>query len=107
MIMGLAKAANAVFMSTTPKSTHSVGPSSEVTGMGTGSVIHHIATSAIMESRVCSSAVSPLIGVSHTSTAHSGPSMAPAKWRLLSKELWLPSMLLLMFYYKNTAPKLQ
>ena len=34
-----------------PKRTHNVGPRSEVTGMGTGSVIHQMATSDITAKR--------------------------------------------------------
>ena len=85
--MGLAKAANAVFMSATPKSTQSEGPSSEVTGMGTGSVIHQMATSDMMASSVCWAVLIPSMGVSHTSSAHSGPKTAPIMWRLPSNEL--------------------
>ena len=47
-IMGLAKAAKAVPTGTTPVMTARVGPMSEVTGMGTGSVIHQRATSTMM-----------------------------------------------------------
>ena len=46
--MELAKAAKAVPTGTTPVITASVGPISEVTGIGTGSVIHHRATSTII-----------------------------------------------------------
>ena len=45
-----AKAAKATPTFTTPVMTASVGPMSEVTGMGTGSVIHQMATSTMIAS---------------------------------------------------------
>ena len=50
-IIGLPKAEKASFIVVMPKTTHSVGPMREVTGMGTGSVIHQIATSDMTASR--------------------------------------------------------
>ena len=50
-IMGLAKLAKASPIGATPSSTQSVGPNSEVTAIGTGSVIHHIATIDMMASK--------------------------------------------------------
>ena len=49
-IMGLEKAAKASFIFTTSSTTQSVGPMSDVTGMGIGSVIHHMATRVTMAS---------------------------------------------------------
>ena len=72
-IMGLAKAAKATLTFTTPVTTASVGPISEVTGIGTGSVIHQIATSTMMASSLCASTVRPENGVTNVSTASSGP----------------------------------
>ena len=46
-IIGLANCSKASFIGAMPSTTHSVGPSIDVTGMGTGSVIHQIATSDI------------------------------------------------------------
>ena len=43
--------------------TASVGPMSEVTGMGTGSVIHQMATSTMIASNLWASTVSPANGV--------------------------------------------
>ena len=51
-IIGLAKAEKASFIFTMPRTTHSVGPMSDVTGIGTGSVIHHKATRVITASRL-------------------------------------------------------
>ena len=78
-IIGLANAAKAVFMGTTPKTTHSVGPTKEVTGMGTGSQIHQIATKDIMASRWWASGDRASIGVNQISNAHRGPKMAPTR----------------------------
>ena len=50
-IIGLANAPNALSTGATPRITHSVGPKSEVTGMGTGSVIHQMATNDMIASR--------------------------------------------------------
>ena len=46
--MELAKAAKAVPTGTTPVMTARVGPIREVTGIGTGSVIHQRATNTMM-----------------------------------------------------------
>ena len=61
-IMGLAKGAKASFIFTTPNTTHSVGPMSEVTGMGTGSVIHHRPTRVMMASNLWASGERPAMG---------------------------------------------
>ena len=44
----MAKLSKASFIGAMSSTTHSVGPNSDVTGMGTGSVIHQIATSDMM-----------------------------------------------------------
>ena len=95
-IVGLAKAANASFMVVTPSTTHSVGPKSEVTGMGTGSVIHHRQTSVMMASNLWASGERDGMGVSHTRMAQIGPQMAPNHLRLLSNELFRVSSLFTM-----------
>ena len=85
-IIGLAKAANASFIFTTSKTTQSVGPRSDVTGIGIGSVIHHSATSVIMASNLWPSGESPAIGVIQTRIAQIGPQMAPMRRRFRSNE---------------------
>ena len=84
-IIGLAKAAKASFIFTMPKTTQSVGPTRDVTGIGIGSVIHHIATSTMTASSLWASGDKPAIGVNHTNRAQTGPKMAPKMWRFLSK----------------------
>ena len=46
-------------MGATPSRTHRTGPNSEATGMGTGSVTHHIATSDNIASRCWAVSDSP------------------------------------------------
>ena len=62
-IIGLAKAEKASFTDTTPKITQSVGPISDVTGMGTGSQIHQNATNVTIASSLWASGLNPAIGV--------------------------------------------
>ena len=50
-IMGLANCSKASPMGAMPRTTQSVGPNSDVTGMGTGSVIHQMAIIDITASR--------------------------------------------------------
>ena len=85
-IIGLAKFANASFTGTTPKITQSVGPRSEVTGMGTGSQIHQNATNVTIASNLCASGLSasPAIGINQTHRAQRGPMIAPKIWRFRS-----------------------
>ena len=90
-VMGLAKAAKASFIFTTPNITHNVGPTSEVTGMGMGSVIHHRHTSVMMERSLWASGVRPSIGVINTSSAQMGAHIAPMRRRLRSN-FELPSI---------------
>ena len=84
-IIGLANAAKAVPTVTTPVITARVGPISEVTGIGTGSVIHHKATRTMMASSLCAARVSPAIGVMNTRMASNGPPKSPIVRRLRSK----------------------
>ena len=86
-IIGLANEANAVFIGATLQSTHSIGPKREVTGIGTGSVIHQMATRDMMASSLCCAASSPAIGKNQTNNAQIGPNMAPTIWRFLSNEV--------------------
>ena len=76
-IIGLAKLSNASFIGAMSSTTHSVGPNSDVTGMGTGSVIHQIATSDMMANIWCADSEIPSIGIIQISRAHSGPSTIP------------------------------
>ena len=64
-IIGFAKALKASVADATPNMTHSVGPSSDVTGMGTGSQIHQKATKVTMASNLCASgfSASPAMGI--------------------------------------------
>ena len=77
-IIGLAKAAKASFILTTPNTTQRVGPSNEVTGMGMGSVIHQRATRVMMASNLWASGVRPPMGVIQTNNAQMGPKTAVA-----------------------------
>ena len=83
--MELAKAAKAEPTGTTPVITAKVGPISEVTGIGTGSVIHHRATSTIIASNLWASKVTPSIGVIKTNNASIGAPKSPIVRRLRSK----------------------
>ena len=84
--MGLAKLEKASLTDATPSTTHRVGPMSEVTGMGTGSVTHQMATSAMMASRWWAEADMALMGMNQMAMAMMGPSSAPMARRFLSKE---------------------
>ena len=92
-MVGLAKAAKASFIVVTPNITQSVGPRSEVTGMGTGSVIHQRHTSVMMASSMWACGDRALTGVSQTRKAQIGPQMAPIHLRRLSnvEVLWASS----------------
>ena len=85
-IMGLAKAAKAASAFTTPVMTANVGPKRDVTGIGTGSVIHHSATSTIIDSSLCASNVRASIGVIKISNAKSGAPKSPTVLLFLSKD---------------------
>ena len=76
-IIGLANASYAVFAVVTPKITASVGPKSDVTGIGIGSVIHHSAISVMMASSLCASHGRFAIGVMMTRMAQIGPQIMP------------------------------
>ena len=76
-IIGFANAAKACFTETTPTTTASVGPMSDVTGIGTGSVIHHKATSTMIARSLCPGIVNASIGVRKTRIARSGPPNNP------------------------------
>ena len=84
-IIGLENAANAAPAGIAPVITAKVGPKSDVTGIGTGSVIHHSATSTIIAKSLCASKVSASIGVSMTAAAKIGPAINPNVRRRLSK----------------------
>ena len=106
-IIGLAKESNAVFIGATPTSTHSVGPSSDVTGMATGSVIHQMATKAMTANSRCCSGVRLSMGVTHINNAHNGPIMAPKMWRLRSKDAscFIVSVIFISFFAANLNKK--
>ena len=69
----------------TPVMTASVGPMRDVTGIGTGSVIHHRATSTMIASSLWPGMVNASIGVRNTRMARSGPPNRPMVRRLRSK----------------------
>ncbi len=81
-IIGVAKDANASFIGATPHSTQSIGPNKDVTGIGTGSVIHHIATKAMIANKRCSGASKPAIGENQIAAAQAGPNRAPTICRV-------------------------
>ena len=85
-MIGLAKFAKASSIGTTSSTTQSVGPNNDVTGMGTGSVIHQMDTNAIMANRWWAGSESPGIGRNQSIIAHNDPIMAPLMRRFLSKE---------------------
>ena len=86
-IIGLAKLSKASFIGAMSSTTHSVGPNSDVTGMGTGSVIHQIATSDMMANIWCADAEISSIGISQISRAHSGPITIPILFLIFSNPL--------------------
>ena len=84
-IIGLANAKNASPTFTTPVATARVGPIKLVIGMGTGSVIHHSATSTVIASSLCASKEIASIGVKNTKRARTGAPKSPTVRRFLSK----------------------
>jgi len=76
-IIGLENAENDALAGIAPVITASVGPSSDVTGIGTGSVIHHSATSTIIAKSLCASKVKASIGVNMTAIARIGATINP------------------------------
>ena len=96
-IIGFANDANDVFISATPHSTHKAGPNNDVTGIGTGSLIHQIATNDMIANNLCCAASNPAIGKNHTNSAQIGPTIAPIICRFLSNEELL-SIIVMNFY---------
>ena len=84
--MGLENGANASLALHRPVRTASTGTSSEVTGMGTGSQIHHVHTRHIMASRPWALVERSAMGVIHTMRASKGPTMRPTRPRGLSEK---------------------
>jgi hypothetical protein len=82
---GSAKGAKAFFTGTIPVSTAKTGPMREVTGIGTGSVIHHVATKVIIASKTCAAGFSPSIGRQYIIIPSIGPKKKPIVFRLISK----------------------
>ena len=83
-IIGLENAAKAADIGIAPVITARVGPISDVTGIGTGSVIHQSATSTIIAKSLCASSVRASIGVKITAIARIGATTKPKVRRFLS-----------------------
>lgn len=87
---GLAKALKAVEAGTMPMTTASVGPRSAVTGRGSGSVIHHKATSVIKASSLWAARDKSGMGVKKTRRAQIGAPNRPMVRLLRSNaDVWL------------------